>query len=503
MRKVIVIGIDGMDADFVADHLDQMPNFRSLRERGYGGGLRSVFPTDSIPAWITIYTAIPPVEHGFLDAIDYFKKDHKSFAIDLSTFKGRTFWDVASEAGHRCCVVNPFLAYPPWDINGVMASGPVFVDEAIGGRVTPESMGEKYELPDLGGIVDFPNKENMGEFVLQSREYTRAQHEYGLKLLDEQGPFDLYFSTYLTLDRMQHFLWRYHDEEDPTYPGPNPHQGAVLDAYLMFDEILGDYIERADDNTDIIVISDHGHGRRCTEVVNVNEILRRRGWLKTKGGDKNPFQPRRILQKAKRSAMELLDRLDLTDYTHRIAKLIPQTRALKKASFLVDESANAIHTPLFAGTNPCGGVTVNADMVADLGLEYEAARDQVIEELSRQTHPKSGRPLFKWVVRREQAVGEGSSAHRFPDVLYLMSSGYGTGWDLYGDVVAVNPTHRKISGGHKVDGVLYTSFDPASTRADDLERPYELLDVSPMVLARLGQPRQEWMALPLEHTAMR
>jgi predicted AlkP superfamily phosphohydrolase/phosphomutase len=502
MRKVFVIGIDGMDADFVADHIDEMPNFRKLRDRGFGGGLRSVFPTDSIPAWITIFTAIPPVEHGLLDAIDYFKKGHKDFAVDLSTFKGRTFWDVASDAGLRCCILNPFMAYPPWDINGFMASGPVFVDEE-GGRVTPESMTASYPPPDLGGIVDFPTKERMGEFVVESRQYTKAQHEYGLRLLDEQGPFDLYFSTYLTLDRMQHFLWRYHDREDPTWPGPNDHQSAVLDAYLMFDDILGDYIERAGEDTDIIVISDHGHGRRCTEVVNVNEVFRRRGWLKTKGGDRNPLQPRRVLQQGKRAAMELLDRLDLTDYTHRIAKAIPQTRALKKASFLVDESANPIHAPLFAGTNPCGGVNVNEATINDLGMDYESARDAVIAELRELTDPRDGRRLFTWVVRREEVVGTGSSLDRFPDVLYLMEPGYGTAWDLFGDVVGINPTHRKISGGHKVDGVLYTSFDPSGVRDDGLDRPFELLDVSPMILARLGQDRTRWMARPLERTVMR
>jgi predicted AlkP superfamily phosphohydrolase/phosphomutase len=330
-----------------------------------------------------------------------------------------------------------------------------------------------------------------------------AQHEYGLKLLDEQGPFDLYFSTYLTLDRMQHFLWRYHDEGDPTWPGPNEHQSAILDAYLMFDRIVGDYLERADDDTDIIVISDHGHGRRCTEVVNVNEMLRQKGWLKVKAGGKNPMHPRRVLQQAKRTAMELLDRFDLTDYTHRIAKLIPQTRKLKKASFLVDEAANPIHAPIFAGTNPCGGVNVHASSIGVLGMEYEEARQAVIDELREQVDPKSGRRLFKWVVRREDVVGTGPAQDRFPDVLYLMESGYGTGWDLFGPVVAVNPTHRKISGGHKIDGVLYTNFDPSAVQGGTVSRPYELLDVAPLVLQRLGLSRQEWMSEALEETVMR
>lgn len=502
MRKVFVIGIDGMDADFVADHLDQMPNFRRLKEQGFGGGLRSVFPTDSIPAWITIYTAIPPVEHGFLDSIDYFKKDHKSFAVDLSVFKGRTFWDAASASGLRCCIVNPFMAYPPWEINGVMASGPVFV-AGQSEKVTPASLAAEYPPPDLGGIVDFPSKETLGQFVVESKKYTMDQHEYGLKLLDEQGPFDLYFSTYLTLDRMQHFLWRYHDAEDPTWPGPNEHQTAVLDAYLMFDRVVGDYLDRADHQTDIIVVSDHGHGRRCTEVVNVNEILRQRGWLKVKGGGRNPLHPRRVLQVAKRTAMETLDRLDMTDYTHRIAKLIPHTRALKKSTFLVDEAVNPIHAPLFAGTNPCGGIKVNRESISSLGMNYEQARQTVIDALADLTDGKSGRRIFKWIARREDVVGTGAALDRYPDILYLMSSGFGTGWDLFGPVVAVNPTHRKISGGHKVDGVLYTSFDPSPVRGDGATRPYELLDVAPLVLSRLGVGRQEWMAEALEQTTMR
>jgi hypothetical protein len=201
--------------------------------------------------------------------------------------------------------------------------------------------------------------------------------------------------------------------------------------------------------------------------------------------------------------MELLDRFDLTDYTHRIAKLIPQARALKKSTFLVDETLNPIHAPLFAGTNPCGGVNVTAASIGRLGMDYESARQAVIDELSAKTDPTTGRNLFKWVVRREEVVGTGPALERFPDVLYLMESGYGTGWDLFGPEVAVNPTHRKISGGHKLDGVLYTNFDPSGIIGEGAHRPYELLDVAPMVLDRLGLGRAPWMAEALEETVMR
>jgi hypothetical protein len=136
-------------------------------------------------------------------------------------------------------------------------------------------------------------------------------------------------------------------------------------------------------------------------------------------------------------------------------------------------------------------------------MDYEEARQSVIDELKDQVDPESGRRLFKWVVRREEVIGTGPASDRFPDVLYLMESGYGTGWDLFGKVVAVNPTHRKISGGHKVDGVLYTNFDPSAVQGGVVDRPYELLDVAPLVLQRLGLARQEWMSEALEETVMR
>jgi hypothetical protein len=69
---------------------------------------------------------------------------------------------------------------------------------------------------------------------------------------------------------------------------------------------------------------------------------------------------------------------------------------------------------------------------------------------------------------------------------------YGTGWDLFGEIVATNPTHRKISGGHKLRGVLYTSLDPHAAEGQVEETP-AVHDVAPLVLHTLGLSRQPWM----------
>lgn len=499
MTRLVIVGIDGMDPRIVDQYIDELPNFRAIRARGYGGDLLSVFPADSIPAWITIFTGIPPVEHGILDAVDYYKKDHKDFAIDTSVFRGRTFWDVASDAGLRVGVVNPFMAYPPWPVNGVMASGPVFVTQDRE-RVEPPELGAQVPLPSMGGIVDLPTKANLGAFGAATREYTLAQHAYALELLRNHGPWDLFFTTYLTLDRIEHFFWRYHDPQDPTYPGPTEHQPVIADFYRLFDRILGETMQAAGPDAEIMVLSDHGHGRRCTKVVNVNEALRRAGWLQARSGGRNPLHPRRMLQKLKTTGMATLDRLDLTDVTYRVAKLVPRARELKKSSFLVDNSTNPVYTPHFAGTSSYGGVALNQELLRAKGQDYDQVRGQVIAHLREVVDPRTGKPVFRWIQPREQALGSGGASDRYPDILFLLDSEYGVSWDVFGEVVATNTTHRKISGGHRAAGILFSSLDPSKLDAG-VGSPPQLTDIAPLVLRSLGLPVQPWMRPVRQHSS--
>ena len=127
MRRLVVIGIDGMDWLVTKPLISQMPALQKIADAGYAGEMPAIFPPDSIPSWISIFTGMDPSEHGILETIDYFKKDAKEFSVDTGSFRGRTFWDRVSALGKKVIVVNPLMAYPPWKVNGVMASGPVFI----------------------------------------------------------------------------------------------------------------------------------------------------------------------------------------------------------------------------------------------------------------------------------------------------------------------------------------------------------------------------------------
>jgi len=120
VSKVVILGIDALDAALLKRWRNDLPHFSRIMDEGYFAPLESTMPPDSIPAWVTIYTGMQPWEHGVVDSMDYLDIRKGAQAVDTGTFKGKTFWDKAGEAGKRVCVVNPLLAYPVWPVNGIM-----------------------------------------------------------------------------------------------------------------------------------------------------------------------------------------------------------------------------------------------------------------------------------------------------------------------------------------------------------------------------------------------
>jgi predicted AlkP superfamily phosphohydrolase/phosphomutase len=71
-----------------------------------------------------------------------------------------------------------------------------------------------------------------------------------------------FFILFDTPDRMQHMLWRFRDKEHPRY---EPEKAArfgpeIEEMYMACDRVVGEVLDRVDDNTLLIVLSDHGMG---------------------------------------------------------------------------------------------------------------------------------------------------------------------------------------------------------------------------------------------------
>ncbi|MDD4856914.1 MAG: alkaline phosphatase family protein [Candidatus Krumholzibacteria bacterium] len=449
MSRIVVVGVDGMDWQVLQPILQGLPNLREIARSGFAGEMQSIFPPDSIPSWVSIFTGLDPSEHGILESIDYFKKGVRQFAVDTSAFRGRTFWDAASAMGKKVIVVNPLLAYPPWNVNGIMVSGPVFVSGESG--MTPRELRERYDLPPLGGIVDFPDRNELTAFAEKSKAETRAIVDLAVRLLEHEQ-WDLSFVTLLTLDRIFHFFWRYQDVTDPTHPRRSAHAGVIADFHLFIDDCVGRIIRAAGPDAMLLIVSDHGHGMRPTLHFNVNQLLLEKGLLTSRIRGPKALSARYHIDRAKNSMLDTLHRLDLEDISYRVARVLPWTRKLKKGDFLTERSENLATASDFGGNNPFGGIDVSRKICAERNIDYETLRDKIIAILM-DAKGNTGERVFLWARRREE-IYSGKNIEKFPDILYEMDSHYGTSWSLYRPLVTVNPRHRKISGGHRKTGVM-------------------------------------------------
>ncbi len=449
MSKLVIIGIDGMDWPLLEPMLPELPALSGICSRGYAGEMLSVFPPDSIPSWVSIFTGQDPSEHGVLASIDYFKKDVKQFSIDTSAFKGRTFWDLAGTIGKKVIVINPLLAYPPWKVEGVMASGPVFVSGET--RIYPDEIGDRIGLPPLGGIVDFPEKSELASFAENTRKETGVIVDFTAKIMKSR-PWDLVFISLLTLDRVMHFFWRYYDKNDPTHPRSNEHANVIRDFHGFLDACVAEIAAAAGEDTMIMIISDHGHGRRPPLLFNLNQLLLENGLLESRISGPKIMSPRYMVERAKNFTLETLHRLDMEDLAYRFAHIFPWTRKLKKREFLTEPSSNIATASEFGGTNPFGGIEISKERCSEKGLDYEELRDSIIRLLLDTKDDKNQR-VFIWAKRREE-IYNGRFIDKFPDILYEMEPSYGTNWSLHLPLITVNPRHRKISGGHRKNGVL-------------------------------------------------
>jgi predicted AlkP superfamily phosphohydrolase/phosphomutase len=136
-KRVIVIGVDGMDPAFVERHWADLPNLARLRQRGSYSHLETTYPPQSPVAWSTFITGLDPGEHGIFDFVHrdpvtlepYLSTDKTigpRFTLHLGPWelplsrsrvvslrKGRAFWEYLSDRGIPVNIVRIPANYPP------------------------------------------------------------------------------------------------------------------------------------------------------------------------------------------------------------------------------------------------------------------------------------------------------------------------------------------------------------------------------------------------------
>ena len=482
MTKLVIIGIDSMDRELIYKYLDYLPTFKRIIKESPNIKSTSVFPPDSDTAWASIYTGLNPAKHGIVNFVDPLEKAsiYQTDYLDVSNIKGKTFWDIAGKFGKKVCLIYPHIAYPVWDVNGFMISPNPKTDEF---QMYPHDFKFDFKVEKLEVPKGIPNsKSEYKEYLDKFKDIVINEFNFGNNMLINYD-WNLFFFYSSTLDYIQHIFWNYCDPNDPTYPGDNnPFRDAIKNFYILHDKLVGEMMENIDSDITISIFSDHGHTMRPTKLFNINEILRKEGYLFPKEGGIAPLC--NLNEKLKRTVVNIAQKTDLRKLALNILRKYPKVKEMYTIPSSIDFNRTIAYCSDLSGMKSYtyGGIIISKDNLKS-EEDYSVVRKNIIEKLLNETLPNSNEKVFEWIRERgELYVGE--YINKYPDILFKLKEGYGAGWAIKVPIYSETAAHNFFPGSHRGDTPIFFMLNSGDKEC--VKENVALTDVAPTVLDILG-----------------
>jgi len=277
---VVVIGVNGMELDVIRPLLlkGAMPNLEHVINNGAYGKLRTVSAPNCPRVYSTIFTSTDPDEHGVTGFLV------GGITANTNMLKEEPIWSVLSRNDVTVGMANVPATFPVMPVNGYMISGmltrgkncedgvlcaPKLSDVTGGDAVYPRTLqpellknvGDFYiDCERMPGASDLKGHEK--EVIDKWLDKVQLIRDEQTKLFDyllTKHPTDFTMLGQSCEDRTGHWLYPI----APYNVGYNASINSVRveafpDQYIAFDKVLGSILKHVDDNTYVIILSDHG-----------------------------------------------------------------------------------------------------------------------------------------------------------------------------------------------------------------------------------------------------
>ena len=492
-NRVLIIGLDGATWDVLDSWIRDgtLPNLARLRRKGSWGELRSSIPPITAPAWSTFMTGKRPGKHGVFHFVKLFDNNTstggKPKIVNARSIKSPTLWDILGHHERKVALINVPMTYPPRPVNGFMITGLLTPRHASIFTYPPELSNEITDyVIDLDRFIDAkpfqgPNNHEavtptlslIQEFrdMLEKRARTSLQHI-------ESKPWDLFMVVFTGPDRMGHYLWPYHHPVGVNEPQTQVLHDAVREYYVRMDERIGSLVEKAGEDVNVIVMSDHGMGPIFSRRVHWNNWLLEHGWLSATVDNNSVLNPDGWLR-----------RLGLSrDKVGRILLRLPGAtgsmlvkKAVNSSTEKVDLNlSKAYCVPIY---NTIFGIHINAERD-----EKRTLRNEITRALKQVTDPETGQHIVQQVVLGDDYF-HGPYAKNIHDIIVIMNPAYTGGFRIsnYSAIATERQGRSSDSGDHRMEGIFMVSGPGIEDRAEALSG-LSIEDIAPTVLYLMGLP---------------
>jgi predicted AlkP superfamily phosphohydrolase/phosphomutase len=445
-KKVLVIGLDCAAPELVFDMwLDDLPNIKRLVREGVWGPLKSTVPPITVPAWQCMVTSKNPGRLGIFGFRNRSEYSYDNFWIANSeAIKEPAVWDVISREGRKVGLVGIPQTYPPKPVNGFLISDWLAPDTDAD-YTFPDYMKDEVKRIVGNYILDVEKfrTENKDELLQEIYEMTEKRFDL-VKGLMQQEPWSFFMFVEIGLDRIHHGFWKFFDKTHRKYQPGNKYETAIHDYHKYLDKRIGDLLSVIDDQTTVLVVSDHG-AKKMDGAININDWLIREGYMKLRS------KPEGIVK-------------------------------LEKAG--VDWA----NTTAWGLGGYYGRLFLNVKGREQQGVidpkNYEKVRDEIIRKLEAITDEKGnniGTRCYK-----PQEVYTGPNIDQAPDLIVYFGNLY---WRSTGDIghSSIHSFETEVGPDDAVHAEygIFILWDPKAKRGKRLDN-LEIYDVAPTVLDVMG-----------------
>jgi len=287
-RKVLVIGWDAAEWKVIDDLMARglMPTFKKFLEDGVRARIATLDPPLSPMLWTSMATGKRADKHGILGFVEPDSTTNGIRPVSSRSRKVKAIWNMLNQKGYKSNVVGWWPSNPAEPINGVMVSNfyqqekrnreivpmhewdmhkgtvhpPEWEEPLAKLRVHPHEITGNLIMPFVPRAVELnERKDKRLTIISKMLAHACSIHAASTELM-AKTEWDFMVLYHDAVDHFSHGFMKYHPpkmegikEEDYDI-----YKDVVTGIYRFHDMMLARTLDLIDDDTTVMIVSDHG-----------------------------------------------------------------------------------------------------------------------------------------------------------------------------------------------------------------------------------------------------
>ncbi|MGJ8667309.1 MAG: alkaline phosphatase family protein [Patiriisocius sp.] len=283
-NKLLLIGWDAADWKIIGPLLakGEMPALKKLIDNGVYGNMSTMNPPFSPMLWTSVATGKTPDKHGVLGFIELAPDLKGVRPVTTNSRKTRALWNILHNKGFKSNLVGWWPSFPAEPINGVVISekfqkinkdpkkkNPLHPDaihpknfkgEVLDLRMRPYEVTDQHILPFIPKAAEINQDKDQSLSTFSKLFAENVSVHAATTYTMQNTEWDFMAVYYDLIDHFCHAFMKYHPPKLKEVPiwHHEMYKDVVKGAYKFQDMMLERTLDLVDDDTTVMILSDHG-----------------------------------------------------------------------------------------------------------------------------------------------------------------------------------------------------------------------------------------------------